>query len=70
MPGFLEASDAGRPLYDSLGFVQMHEEFFKLSNYDPSACKVAQLAIKVYLPTTVSCALYVGINKPRADTIR
>lgn len=37
VPGFLEASDAGRPLYESFGFVPVHEEYFKLSNYDPSA---------------------------------
>ena len=36
LPSFLEASDAGRFLYESLGFEPVHEEFFVLSKYDPS----------------------------------
>ena len=35
LPGFLEASDAGRPLYESFGFVAVQETFFALSTYEP-----------------------------------
>lgn len=33
LPSFLEASNAGRPLYARLGFVPVHEEVFDLSKY-------------------------------------
>ncbi|KAF1973988.1 hypothetical protein BU23DRAFT_462763 [Bimuria novae-zelandiae CBS 107.79] len=36
LPSFLEASDAGKPLYRSCGFSPVHTETFDLSKYDPS----------------------------------
>ena len=35
LPGFLEASDAGRSLYESLGFVAEKETYFAMSKYEP-----------------------------------
>ncbi|KAF2440957.1 acyl-CoA N-acyltransferase [Karstenula rhodostoma CBS 690.94] len=36
LPSFLEASDAGKKLYTSLGFEPVHVETFDLSKYDPN----------------------------------
>lgn len=36
LPAFLEASDAGKKLYERNGFAAVHTEYFDLSKYDPS----------------------------------
>lgn len=36
LASFLEASDAGKKLYTSLGFEPVHVETFELSKYDPN----------------------------------
>jgi N-acetylglutamate synthase-like GNAT family acetyltransferase len=36
LPAFLEASEAGKKLYKSLGFEPVHVEMFDLSKYDPN----------------------------------
>ena len=33
LPSFLEASEAGKPLYARLGFVAVHEEVFDLAKW-------------------------------------
>ncbi|KAJ4301229.1 hypothetical protein N0V90_003320 [Kalmusia sp. IMI 367209] len=37
LPVFLEASDAGKGLYQKYGFETVHTEWFDLSKYDPSS---------------------------------